>query len=114
MSKREFRGTWSRQSYLWFLLFLPALLTTDSDHVFFFSYIQTAPKEGGGLWSHAGEMVRVNSTIQEPQGPLSCASLFADLDVVIGLLLANFLEALPLAGIKPQRFMLQTGAKNYG
>jgi hypothetical protein len=29
-------------------------------------------------------------------------------------LLQNFLEALPLASIKPQRIMLQTGAKNYG
>jgi hypothetical protein len=29
-------------------------------------------------------------------------------------LLKNFCEALPLAGIKPKRIMLQTGAKNYG
>jgi hypothetical protein len=28
--------------------------------------------------------------------------------------LSNFLEALPLASIKPKRIMLQTGAKNYG
>lgn len=33
---------------------------------------------------------------------------------VKALLLDNFLEALTLAKIKPQRFMLQTGAKNYG
>jgi hypothetical protein len=29
-------------------------------------------------------------------------------------LLSNFLEALPVAGIKPQSILLQTGAKNYG
>jgi hypothetical protein len=29
-------------------------------------------------------------------------------------LLDNFLEALTLASIVPKRFMLQTGAKNYG
>ena len=30
------------------------------------------------------------------------------------LLLDNFLGALDFANIKPKRFMLQTGAKNYG
>lgn len=29
-------------------------------------------------------------------------------------LLRNFLGALPLANLKPSRFLLQTGAKNYG
>lgn len=62
-----------------------------ADHVFFFSYIQPAPKPGKGLWSDAEEMTRVNS-----------------------LLLSNFVEAIKLADIKPKRFMLQTGAKNYG
>ena len=62
-----------------------------ADHVFFFSYIQPPPKEGQGLWSDADEMARVNS-----------------------LLLSNFLEALKAASITPKRFMLQTGAKNYG
>ncbi|EXJ76531.1 uncharacterized protein A1O5_01039 [Cladophialophora psammophila CBS 110553] len=61
------------------------------DHVFFFSYIQVEPKQGQGLWSDAEEMCRVNT-----------------------LLLENFLSALVLAQIKPKRFMLQTGAKNYG
>ncbi|KAI9654536.1 MAG: hypothetical protein M1821_006626 [Bathelium mastoideum] len=64
---------------------------THVDHVFFYSYIQPPPKEGKGLWSDADEMVRVNS-----------------------LLLENFLSALSIAGLKPSRFMLQTGAKNYG
>jgi hypothetical protein len=62
-----------------------------ADHVFFFSYIQPPPKEGSGLWSDADEMVRVNS-----------------------LLVSNFLDAMKLADVTPKRFMLQTGAKNYG
>jgi nucleoside-diphosphate-sugar epimerase len=61
-----------------------------ADYVFYFAYLQPAPK-GGGVWSDVAELVRVNS-----------------------LLLDNFLGALKLAGIKPKRFMLQTGAKNYG
>lgn len=62
-----------------------------ADHIFFFSYIQAEPKPGHGLWSDAEEMVRVNS-----------------------LLLSNFLGALKIASIRPKRFLLQTGAKNYG
>ncbi|KAF2659927.1 NAD dependent epimerase/dehydratase family protein-like protein [Lophiostoma macrostomum CBS 122681] len=64
-------------------------------YVFFYSYVQVEPKSEGGkkgaLWSDAEEMVRVNVA-----------------------LLKNFCEALPLAGIKAKRIMLQTGAKNYG
>ncbi|KAK5211282.1 hypothetical protein LTR41_002742 [Exophiala xenobiotica] len=63
----------------------------DKIHVFFFSYIQAEPKPGGGIWSDAQEMCRINS-----------------------LLLDNFLKALTRASIRPERFMLQTGAKNYG
>ncbi|KAH7346027.1 NAD dependent epimerase/dehydratase family protein-like protein [Pyrenochaeta sp. MPI-SDFR-AT-0127] len=62
-----------------------------ADYVFFYSYVQVKPKEGGGLWSDAEEMCKVNVA-----------------------LLQNFCEALPLANIKPKRIMLQTGAKNYG
>ncbi|KAK1093762.1 hypothetical protein LTR48_001668 [Friedmanniomyces endolithicus] len=63
-----------------------------ADHVFFFSYIQPPPKAGSaGIWSDAEELVRVNS-----------------------LLISNFLDALKVASIIPKRFMLQTGAKNYG
>ncbi|KAI6859963.1 hypothetical protein KC338_g7153 [Hortaea werneckii] len=63
-----------------------------ADHVFFFSYIQPPPKAGSkGIWSDAEELVRVNSA-----------------------LLSNFLEAMKIASITPKRFMLQTGAKNYG
>lgn len=66
-------------------------VSSDKTYVFFFSYIQVAPKPGGALWSDAEEMCRVNA-----------------------LLLDNFLAALVQAGIRPRRFMLQTGAKNYG
>lgn len=62
-----------------------------ADAVFFFAYLQPPPKEGKGLWSDAQEMVRVNSA-----------------------LLDNFLGALKIADIQPKRFVLQTGAKNYG
>ncbi|GAB7350444.1 hypothetical protein MBLNU459_g1050t2 [Dothideomycetes sp. NU459] len=62
-----------------------------ADYVFFFSYVQPSPKEGGGIWSDVDELVRVNK-----------------------LLLSNFLEALPIANVVPKRIMLQTGAKNYG
>ncbi|KAM5472880.1 hypothetical protein MauCBS54593_002593 [Microsporum audouinii] len=62
-----------------------------ADYVFFFSYIQPEPKDGGGIWSAADELVRVNTAM-----------------------LSNFLESLKLAGIMPKRVMLQTGAKNYG
>jgi hypothetical protein len=31
----------------------------DSDYIFFYSYIQVPPKEGGALWSDVDEMVRV-------------------------------------------------------
>ncbi|KAH7083414.1 NAD dependent epimerase/dehydratase family protein-like protein [Paraphoma chrysanthemicola] len=62
-----------------------------ADYVFFYSYVQAKPKEGGGLWSDAEEMCRVNVA-----------------------LLQNFCEALPLAHIQPKGIMLQTGAKNYG
>ncbi|KAJ4379505.1 hypothetical protein N0V86_004685 [Didymella sp. IMI 355093] len=62
-----------------------------ADYVFFYSYVQAKPKEGGGLWSDAEEMCRVNTA-----------------------LLRNFCSALPLASITPKRIMLQTGAKNYG
>ncbi|KAK5137858.1 hypothetical protein LTR08_006627 [Meristemomyces frigidus] len=64
--------------------------SVTADHVFFFSYIQPPPGKTG-LWANAEELVRVNS-----------------------LLVSNFVEALKLANVKPKRFMLQTGAKNYG
>ena len=60
-------------------------------HIFFYSYLQPKPPPGAPIWSNADELVKVNSA-----------------------LLSNFLDALPQASIKPSRFLLQTGAKNYG
>lgn len=34
-----------------------------ADYVFFYSYVQVKPKEGGGLWSDAEEMCKVNGTL---------------------------------------------------
>ncbi|EQB55610.1 NAD dependent epimerase/dehydratase [Colletotrichum gloeosporioides Cg-14] len=55
-----------------------------ADHIFFYSYIHKD-------WSEADALVENNVR-----------------------LLKNFLEALELAEIKPSRFVLQTGGKNYG
>lgn len=63
----------------------------QADYIFFFAYLQPPPKRGGSIWSEAEELCRVNVS-----------------------LLDNFLGALKLAAIRPRRFMLQTGAKNYG
>lgn len=62
-----------------------------ADYVFFFSYAQAEPNHNGTLWSNEEETVKTN-----------------------GKLLSNFLQALPTAGIRPRRIMLQTGAENYG
>jgi hypothetical protein len=46
-----------------------------ADYVFFYSYVQVKPKEGGGLWSDAEEMCNVNcefSTQQPVDGWLYC------------------------------------------
>ncbi|KAK5716910.1 hypothetical protein LTR17_016282 [Elasticomyces elasticus] len=61
------------------------------DYVFFYSYAQPRPKPGQGAWSNAQELADTNTA-----------------------LLKNFLGALDKASITPKRFLLQTGAKNYG
>lgn len=33
----------------------------QAEYVFFFSYIQSAPKEGGGIWSAVEDLVKDNS-----------------------------------------------------
>lgn len=63
----------------------------SANYVFFYSYLQPKAPKGARAWSNADELVKVN------------AALFS-----------NFLDALPEAAIKPQRILLQTGAKNYG
>ncbi|KAK0948202.1 hypothetical protein LTR29_000319 [Friedmanniomyces endolithicus] len=62
-----------------------------AEYIFFYSYAQPKPKPGAGAWSNAQELVDTNSA-----------------------LLSNFLGALNSAKITPKRFLLQTGAKNYG
>ncbi|KAK4613686.1 hypothetical protein CLAFUW4_08847 [Fulvia fulva] len=61
-----------------------------ADTVFFYSYAQPTPKEGAPAWSNAQELCDVNAALLE-----------------------NFLKALDIASITPDRFLLQTGAKNY-
>lgn len=66
----------------------------SAGYVFFYSYLQPKPdpsKPKSHSWSNADELVEVNRT-----------------------LLQNFISALEKASIKPKRFLLQTGAKNYG
>ncbi|KAK3672160.1 hypothetical protein LTR78_007913 [Recurvomyces mirabilis] len=63
----------------------------SADYIFFYSYAQPKPKAGTAAWSNAQELVDTNSA-----------------------LLKNFLGALTHAKITPKRFLLQTGAKNYG
>ncbi|MCJ1300163.1 hypothetical protein MMC08_002957 [Hypocenomyce scalaris] len=63
----------------------------QADYVFFFAYLQPPPKPGQSLWSNAEELCEVN-----------------------GRLLRHCLLALSLASIRPNRFVLQTGLKQYG
>lgn len=90
----------SRRKSQIFPVFFPALIAiTDrltcfpqiSDYVYFASYVQPPPLEGQSLWSDVEATTKQNVA-----------------------LLANFLGALPLANIKPERILLQTGAKYYG
>ncbi|KAK5652211.1 hypothetical protein OQA88_10708 [Cercophora sp. LCS_1] len=61
------------------------------DHVFYFSYMQPAPKGNVlDLWANADELASVN------------ASMFT-----------NFVGALQQTSLRPKRFMLQTGSKHY-
>ncbi|KAK5137165.1 hypothetical protein LTR08_000670 [Meristemomyces frigidus] len=68
---------------------------TDVDAVFFYSYLQPKPKPGAPVWSNAQELVDTNCKLNTA-------------------LLRNFLGALEHAKITPKRFLLQTGAKDYG
>lgn len=63
----------------------------SADYIFFYSYLQPTPAPGAAVWSNADELVKVNVALLE-----------------------NFLKAITLANITPKRFLLQTGAKNYG
>jgi hypothetical protein len=67
------------------------ILTWRSDYVYFSSYFQPPPAAGASLWSNIDDLTQQNVA-----------------------LLTNFLNALPLASVKPKRVLLQTGAKYYG
>lgn len=62
-----------------------------ADYIFFYSYAQPKPPPGQPAWSNAQELADTNSA-----------------------LLKNFFGGLDAANIVPKRFVLQTGAKNYG
>lgn len=62
-----------------------------ADYVFYYSYSQPRPDPGAPAWSNDKQLVKVNAGM-----------------------LSNFLQALSLTDVKPKRFLLQTGAKNYG
>lgn len=79
------------------------------DYSFFFSYIQPAPKEGGGIWSAAEELVKVNGMYN-----LIFLNNRSKLMHQTVQLLHNFLEGLALAQALPKTVLLQLGAKYYG
>ena len=60
-------------------------------YIFYYAYLQPKPEDGNAMWSNDQQLVDVNSAM-----------------------LSNFLQALGHTNIKPKRFLLQTGAKNYG
>ena len=63
----------------------------QAEYVYFASYVQPAPPEGAPLWSNVDELATQNVA-----------------------LLKNLLDALALAEIKVDKFLLQTGGKYYG
>ncbi len=67
------------------------LADSSREYVYFASYVQPPPLDGQSLWSDVEATTKQNVA-----------------------LLSNFLDALPLANIKPKRVLLQTGAKYYG
>ncbi|KAJ9621050.1 hypothetical protein H2204_012031 [Knufia peltigerae] len=60
-------------------------------YIFYYAYLQPKVEDGNLLWSNDQQLVDVNVAM-----------------------LSNFLQALGNTNIKPKRFLLQTGAKNYG
>ncbi|OQN97979.1 hypothetical protein B0A48_16284 [Cryoendolithus antarcticus] len=62
-----------------------------ADHVFFFSYVHPILNHNRNPWTTAQESLNINCT-----------------------LFSNFLTAIPIASITPERILLQTGARTYG
>ncbi|CAH0018927.1 unnamed protein product [Clonostachys rhizophaga] len=80
------------------------------DHVFYFSYMQPPPKgDALDLWAHADELARIN---RKPPSPLFQILLTFPPAPQVSLF-KNFVGGLQLAGLKPKKFMLQTGSKHY-
>lgn len=82
----------------------------QADYVFFYSYAQPKPEEGKPAWSNAQELSDVNCT-SEPTS--KSPKMFAETNALAALL-RNFMDGLDHANVVPKRFLLQTGAKNYG
>lgn len=93
-------------SQTWVLTRLP------SDHVFFFSYLQPAPKgDVLDLWSNAEEVAQLNSKSAPPSPSQQTLICFSFHPVT---LLNNFLAALHQTPyLRPKRILLQTGSKHY-
>ena len=84
------------------------VLTTSRDHIFYFSYMQPAPKgDVLDLWANADELATVNGKANQSQH-----HPFPNHATVT--LFTNFISALQQSALKPRRFILQTGTKHYG
>lgn len=80
-----------------------------ADAVFFYSYAQPRPEPGAPAWSNAQELLDTNCKYCD-----ITLRLMYCLQNTSAALLRNFLGALDVARITPKRFLLQTGAKDYG
>ena len=76
------------------------------DYIFFASYVQPQATEAQGLWGNI-------EAIEEMNGIEIYQSFLRYANRTTVALLTNFLSALELCSIIPQRFLLQTGAKHY-
>jgi hypothetical protein len=86
------------------------VLMISRDHIFYFSYKQPVPKgDALDLWANADELATVNGKWK----PFKCQYDQSANSAAVALF-TNFLSALQESGLKPRRFMLQTGSKHYG
>lgn len=86
------------------------ILTMYSDHIFYFSYMQPAPKGNSlDLWENAEELGKIN----RERYPLLVTRYHECTYIKSVSLFTNFIAAVQLLELKPKRFMLQTGSKHY-
>jgi nucleoside-diphosphate-sugar epimerase len=64
------------------------------------------------MWSDADKLGKINCTSIQPNPVETSRKQFINYKAAI--LLKNFINGLQQSGLKPQRFLLQTGAKHYG